>query len=471
MENTNYWYNAQTRHIILCVLRLFSNFQISEGLDANNKPKLRRIPITFMSTDKSVVSMLNNNSDTVLETVPRMILSISNVKLNTDKSSGAAYYEYDTNITEKRFDETLDNYVYDKGNSYNITRLNPIPLGLEFKLHILTSMQDHKLQLFEQIRTLFTPTLELQFSENPLDWNRVTAITLTNLSWSTKNTNLESSTLDAMDMTFEVNTNLDLPALVQREAIITQINENILDSSVDDLIVCDYKDATRVYHSPTNNRIKVEYNEDLNRQEVILLPSEKCTSWFELFETYDLHYEGNSNPAYNTVYINCLTDANIDIRKDIVGSLYVLPEEPNKAVFNIFNESKFDPLDLLVVNGIVDPHQTTPTYTDKNNNYLLLDDLGSGSARWGKLYDQEGNEIQEIKKNTLVSYVVHLGVPSTHIYIDPNNNPNKKLFLRDLSAPQYLYTYNDKYKMWVDFINKTYGVGFWRISDRPIFNK
>lgn len=469
MQNTNYWYNAQIRHIILCVLRLFSNFQISEGLDSSNKPKLRRIPVTFMSTDKSVVYMLNNASDTILETVPRMILTISNVKLNTDKSAGATYYEHQTSITEKNFNAELDNYVYDKGNSYNITRLNPVPIGLEFKLYILTSMQDHKLQLFEQIRTLFTPTLELQLSENPLDWNYITAITLTNLTWSSKNTNLESSTLDSMDMSFAIDTHLDLPALVQRESIITQINNNVLDSSyIDDLLITDYNDGTRVYHSPTNNRIQVIYNEDLKRQEVILLPSEKCKTWYELFETYDLHYEGNKSPAYNTVYINCLTNANIEIRRDLVGSIYVLPDEPNKAVFNIFNLR--NPSDLLFIDGILNPHEVS-SISPNGEKYLILEDIGTDSQLWGKLYDENGIEVNTINKNCIVTHISNDEINATYVFINPETNPNKTLYIKDKSAQQYLYTYNSEYKMWIDFVNKIYNVGYWRISDRPIFNK
>ena len=37
-------------------------------------------------------------------------------------------------------------------------------------------------------------------------------------------------------------------------------------------------------------------------------------------------------------------------------------------------------------------------------------------------------------------------------------------YLRDNSNPLKLYTYNNDYKTWVDVINKTYPVGFWRIS-------
>ena len=74
MINTNYWYYAQIRTLILHTLRLFQNFCVSEGIDDDGNPILRRVPCVYMSTDKSVVYMLNNASDTVLETVPKMVL-------------------------------------------------------------------------------------------------------------------------------------------------------------------------------------------------------------------------------------------------------------------------------------------------------------------------------------------------------------------------------------------------------------
>ena len=203
--DVNYWYNAQVRTIVLHTQRLFSNFYISTGKDENGKDKLKRVPVIFMTSDKSVASIINKNTDTIIETAPKMVLTISDIRLNNDLISGSPYYEYETEITEKKFNDESGNYEYEPGNSYHIKRLNPVPLGFVFKLYVLTTKLEQKFQLLEQIRALFSPTLELQTSENPLDWTRLTAITLTNLNWSSKGiSNLDSTTLDAMDMTLKI---------------------------------------------------------------------------------------------------------------------------------------------------------------------------------------------------------------------------------------------------------------------------
>ena len=103
VQNVNYWYNGQIRKIILHTLRLFSNFYISEGKDENGKDILRRIPCNFMSSDKSAASMLIKNSDTIMQSAPKMILTIQDIKLNNEMSSGSPYYEYESELTEKKF--------------------------------------------------------------------------------------------------------------------------------------------------------------------------------------------------------------------------------------------------------------------------------------------------------------------------------------------------------------------------------
>ena len=393
MINTGYWYYAQIRTIILHTLRLFQNFCVSEGIDDNGDPILRRVPCVYMSTDKSVVYLLNNSSDTVLETVPKMVLAISEVKLNNDKIAGSPYYALETAVTEKRFNKDKGQYEYAPGNSYNITRLNPLPLGIVFKLFILTSMQDQKFQLFEQLRALFSPTLELQTSENPMDWSRKTAITLTGLNWSTKGTsNLDSTQLDSMDMTFEIDTNLDMPSLVQKQSIIEQINNSIGDGkTLEDIMSWSLEDVTRTYYSPTGNKIKVFVDEEVGKQKIKLLPSDKCTTWQELLNIYGIKYDHKKG----NVNINCLTNANIDKRTDIIGSLHLCPKDPTIAFWCI-NKTTLPSTNIDPVNAIINPHDYEPS-TTVGTRYLLDSEI-SNCELWGTFIYEDGTPLTSQEK-------------------------------------------------------------------------
>ena len=279
--DTNYFYSARIYKLIASTLRLFSDYQIATGVDGEDKPILRRVPVVYMSSDKSALMLLNKGSASIMDTLPKMILALSSVKLNEEQESGAVYEEDEAEVTEKVWNTETNEYEFKPGNSYHIRRLNPVPLGLTFTLYILTTTVNQKLQLLEQIRAIFAKELDLQTSENPLDLCRLSTIRLSDISWSSRGVSgLDSSQVDSMDMTFEVNAYLDLPALVTRqmmvEKIITDIHEDIPTWSLEDI--------SRTYHTPNNARIKVYYNEDEQKSYVQLLPNNTTDNWFDMFQ-------------------------------------------------------------------------------------------------------------------------------------------------------------------------------------------
>ena len=449
VANVGYWYYGQTRNLILHTVRLLSNFYVSNGKKENGDEDLIRVPCTFMSTDKSVLNQINNNSDNVLLSVPKMVLTISEIKLNNDKISGTPYYEYETEITEKQFDENSGNYEYDYGNSYRTKRLNPLPLGITFKLYILTTLQTHKFQLFEQIRMLFSPTAELQTSENPQDWSRLSALVLTGVNYSSRNTNLDSSQLDSMDLTFELDTNLDAPALVTKNALIENIITELGEGNyVEDILNWGEKDSMRIYHTPSNNFIKVQ-----NNNEIILSPSSNIKNWYQLLKLYNIKY----NSLHNDVYVHCLINYDTDKKKSLYGPIKIDELNPEKAYWN-FNAELLPSENLKPIDAIIDPHSFTPQNVE-GERYLLDDDIGNDTKLWGELHNKQSQIIDKIDANCIIEYKNGFWTLMT----DPKNEP-ATYYVRDLSDAKYLYSYNEDYKIWYDVINKKYRTGMWRIS-------
>lgn len=450
VQNVNYWYNGQIRKIILHTLRLFSNFYISEGKDENGKDILRRIPCNFMSSDKSAASMLIKNSDTIMQSAPKMILTIQDIKLNTELSSGSPYYEYESELTEKKFNEEKENYEYEPGDTYHISRLNPVPIGFIFKLYIVSTNYTQKFQLLEQIRALFTPTLELQTSENPLDWTRLTAITLTGLNWTTRGTmNLDSTTLDTMDMSFEVNTNLDLPAIVSHSKIVENIIADIGEGdSIEDIWGWTLEDVIRTYHTPTDTSIVVS-----DSQNVTLIPNKKYDNWYKLFKTYGIKY----NPQNPNVYLHCMINYDIDKRKEIIGQLFIDDSEPLKAHW-AFEPTQLPTSNIQDIDAIIDPHNFIPSNIE-GMRYLIVENLANNTSLYGKLFNKNNQEIDFIPANSIIEY------KNNHwqISLNPKEEP-AIYYVKDKSDSKYLYTYNEEYDVWVDILNRKYRQGFWRLS-------
>lgn len=448
VQNVNYWYNAQIRHLILCTIRLFSNFSISDGIDDRGNQILRRIPCTFMTSDKSAATELMSNTDTYVQSAPRMILTISSLKMNSEKMGGSPYYNYESEFTEKEFDEELGNYINKPGDTYHVTRLNPIPLGVTFKLYILSTMVSQKLQLLEQIRTLFTPTLELQTSENPLDWSRLTAITMTDINWSSKGTmNLDTTNFDMMDFTFEIDMNLDLPAIVEHSKIIETIIEDLNSYGKNVLYGWELDSISRDYYTPTDTSIILS-----NNDEITLIPNERCPNWYKLLKTYGINYNSTTTKLKLHCNINDYTNP-----KNISGFLTINPSNPLKANI-VISDTELPKTNLPNVDSIIDPHDFQPQNIE-GERYLLVNDLGSDTKIWGQIYNNSNELIDIFPKNSIIEF------KNNHwtLMTDPDNEP-AEYYVRDNEDIKYIYTYNEDYKVWVDCINKKYRPGYWRLS-------
>jgi hypothetical protein len=294
---------------------------------------------------------------------------------------------------------------------------------------------------------LFSPTAELQTSENPLDWSRLSALVLTNVNYSSRGTNIDSSTLDSMDLTFQLDTNLDAPALISKstliENIITEINEGNI---VDDISFGE--NLARQYHSPTENNITVQ-----NNNELILSPSNIAKNWYQLIKAYHMKY----NALLSDIYVHCLINVDTNTKKSIYGPIKIDEKDPTKAYWT-YNEESLPKENLDPVDAIIDPHHFKPQNVE-GERYILDDSIPNNTKLWGELRDRNDNILDKIDANNIIQYINGYWTLMT----DPVNEP-AVYYVRDLSDAKYLYSFNTDYNIWYDVINKRYRSGQWRIS-------
>ena len=62
----------------------------------------------------------------------------------------------------------------------------PVPYTLQMSVDVWTSNTNQKLQLMEQILVLFNPALEIQSTDNYLDWTSLSYIELQNVQFSSR---------------------------------------------------------------------------------------------------------------------------------------------------------------------------------------------------------------------------------------------------------------------------------------------
>ena len=65
----------------------------------------------------------------------------------------------------------------------------PVPYKLTMNCDIWTSNTDQKLQILEQIFMLFNPSLEIQTTDNYIDWTSLSVLNMDNINYNNFNNN------------------------------------------------------------------------------------------------------------------------------------------------------------------------------------------------------------------------------------------------------------------------------------------
>jgi hypothetical protein len=108
----------------------------------------------------------------------------------------------------------------------------PTPYKLTLTVDIWSTNTNQKLQLLEQILMLFNPSLEIQTTDNYLDWTSLSVVNLDNVNFSNRTipTGTESE-IDVAQLTFSTPIYISPPAKVKRLGVITKIITSVFDGN------------------------------------------------------------------------------------------------------------------------------------------------------------------------------------------------------------------------------------------------
>ena len=175
-----FFYDGQIRRYITQTIRVFSNFVVKYG-----DGTLHRIPVMYGDPDRAVASIIRNNSENKAMSVPRISIYVKQLSLDRDRTSDATFVSK-MHFRERDIDTTGQSYTHGQGRNYTVERLMPTPFKLDFTVDIWTSSTEQKLQVLEQILVLFNPSLELQTTDNYIDWTSLTVLNLNGITWDSK---------------------------------------------------------------------------------------------------------------------------------------------------------------------------------------------------------------------------------------------------------------------------------------------
>lgn len=231
MALQQFFYDQQIRRYIVQFIRMLSNFQVEFGRDRNGITALQRVPVIYGDSSRQAASILKQNSENYLNSVPAMAVYISDMKYDRDRMQNPTFVSK-MSIRERYYDYETGNYNTQQGDTLNVERLMPVPYRLTLKVDIWTSNTEQKLQLLEQLVTLFNPALEIQSTDNYIDWTSITYVLLSDVNWSSRSVPIGTNdNIDIATLTFELPIFVSAPVLVKKFGVIQKIIASIFDDN------------------------------------------------------------------------------------------------------------------------------------------------------------------------------------------------------------------------------------------------
>jgi len=448
-----YFYDESIRRYLLQFIRMFGNFTVQKGWDEQGNPVYEKVPARYGDASRQVNHILKDNSENTLNAVPFISCYINSLDMNPDLRR-YPQFEETLKVIEKAFDESEHRYTEDPGQSYDVTRYQPVPYMLTMNVDVWTSNTDQKLQLLEQILVLFNPGVNLHTNTNVLDWTALAYCELTNTSWSSRTLPSGADTvIDIATLTFQMPIYINPPVRVQRmniiQTILTQVHPLNLEEfetwTVDTLTG---PDSSFVVTTLEDYWIRFENGSALllERGGEDQGGDGSVISWKDdVFAAYGELREGISQIRLRQG--NDVTDP----ENDVIGTISYDLNNPQRL--NVVIDTDTLASDTQGnVDAIINPQVNYPgdgqlPAATNGQRYLILDDISDQPAGpWGAVSANANDIIQYNGSAWVVSF-------------DASANAGPDYVTNLASSKQFEWTG----EVWQDSYEGTYREGWWRL--------
>ena len=283
-----YFYDQQLRRFLLQFARIFSNFDVEYGAnEAGQGPgssvdTLVRVPVRYGDASRQAQTILQNNSASDMPSTPLMTFYITDLKYDRPRMQ-EPYFVNNIAVRQRTYDSATDTYETTQGNAFTIERAMPVPYEMTINLDIWTSNTNQKMQLLEQILTLFNPGLEIQSTDNYIDWTSLTVLYLKDVRWSSRTIPIGTDNpIDIATLSFTLPMWITPPAKVKKLGVIERIIASVYDAQGDldhALTNSDLLLGTRQRFTPYSYQVLLIDNklQALRQQQVIDEPNTSLT--------------------------------------------------------------------------------------------------------------------------------------------------------------------------------------------------
>ena len=399
---TQFHYDGQIRRFLTQFMRMMSNFQVEFGKDKNGNPVLQRVPVYYGDASRQASMILRNNSESTLNAVPAMAVYINGIAYDQSRMQEPNFVSK-MQIRQRSYDPITGEYGTTQDTAYTVERMMPVPYKLSLKLDIWTSNTEQKLQLFEQIGVLFNPSMEIQSTDNYIDWTSLSVVNRTDLTWTSRSIPQGGEEpIDIMTMTFEIPIWISAPAKVKQLGVVQKIIASIFDANgqinEDSLLEGNLMSRRMltpmgygvVYVGNNLRLIKASEIPDNSADGKIGTPD----NWHELVDVYGMLRDGVTQVRLELEQAFDETTGTTE-RIEIIGTVAYHPSDDTVLLFTVDSDTL--PTNTLgPVDAIINPQSISYGLLSPaaGTRYLILEDIGTGTA-WGENFSANANDIIE----------------------------------------------------------------------------
>ncbi len=376
-------YDGQIRRFVMQFIRMVSNFQVEFGKDSDGNRTLQTIPVYYGDISRQAAMILRGNSENTLNAVPAMATYISSLSYDRERLQNP-FFEGTVRIRERVYNEADQQFEQTQDGIYTVERLMPAPYRLQMKLDIWTSNTEQKHQIIEQMMPLFNPGLEIQSTDNYVDWTSLSVVLLTDVSYSSRTVPQGGEeSIDVATLTFEMPIWLSLPAKVKKMGVVAQIIASIYDAQGDlspEVVFTTQGLMSQQRFTPMNyevvymgNTLTI-YKQNAHEGEDGTVYGTKLR-WADVVNMYGRLTNGISEVRLEFPYPGG--------SHEIAGTVAFNPTDESQLLFTPF-EATLPANTLEAVNAIIDPRNVDVDSMLLNpavgTRYLILGDIGSANT-------------------------------------------------------------------------------------------
>ena len=409
-----FFYDNQIRRFLIQFARIFSNWYVTKGKDPAGNDIIVRVPIMYGDASRMAATQIAGNTPSSLPSAPMITYYISGLEYDQKRTQDPFFIDK-LNVRQRTYDAETQQFQTTQGQAFTIERVMPVPYTLRINVDVWTTNYQQKLQIIEQLGVLFNPSMELQSTDNFVDWTSLSVVYQDGLTFSSKTIPQGTGNpIEVLTWKFYMPIWISSAAKIKKLGVIHKIIASIFqgnaltDMQDDDLLL-----GTRQKVTPYGYKLLLVGNTLQllpNKQpftpdnDSLDLPANPNT---DVYWSSYLNVYGTVRPGISQIWLE-----NPYMDTEIVGTVAFNPTDDRLLIFNIdpdtLPENTHAAVDSVINPLVKGPGNGLPIATN-GQRYLIVEDIGSEdnvspSSAWGNLVAHANDIIEYDGSNWFVSF-------------------------------------------------------------------